>query len=452
MRSIRRTLLLWLYGGLALGIIVAAIGLYYQARAEANRIFDYQMQQIAFSLPSQPFAPLAPERRSARALSEAAILIQIWDGNGVRIYNSHERFILSPLIPVGFTNVETDEGPWRVYSIAHGGLLVQVGQPLSTRRALAADTSLRTVAPLLLLFPFLGLLIWLTVGAGLAPVRRVAQEVETRDVSALEPIARQQLPIEIQPLARALNDLLARLQRALGAQRAFIADAAHEMRTPLTALQLQIELAERAHSEDERRRAFDALRQGYARAMNLVHQLLTLARHEPGAAILRQERVETVALAQDVVAEFAPLAERQKVVLSLEAIARPVVEGDPDALRILLANLVSNAIRYTPEGGAVTLSIMREGGHALLRVQDTGPGIAEADLERVFDRFYRVTGDATTGSGLGLAIAKQIAEGHGGALVLSNTAPGLRAELRLPEQSESFRGLTAPSDSGRQIA
>lgn len=433
MKSIRNTLLLWLYAGLAAGIAIAGVALYFQARAEANEIFDYQMQKVAASLPGQPFAPLAPVRPGVTESSD--IVIQIWDGNGLRIYHSHEQHTLPESVPLGFATVNTNDGRWRVYGMARGGTVVQVAQPLSARRQVAADMALKTVAPLLILFPFLGALIWITVGAGLAPVQRVAREVRARDVGTLKPIGRSGLPSEIQPLADALNGLMGRLEQAIGAQRAFIADAAHELRTPLTALQLQIQLAERAQSPAEREQAFSELKLGFGRTLHLVQQLLTLARQEPGATSTRHEPVQLRALAQEVIAEHAPLADEKQIDLGLEyeaaSEADATVSGDVDGLRILLGNLVANAVRYTPSGGRVDLTLQATQDKVVVRVQDNGPGIPESELARVFDRFYRVPGADAAGSGLGLAIARQIAEAHKGRLTLKNTAPGLCAELRL---------------------
>jgi two-component system, OmpR family, sensor kinase len=428
MRSIRNTLLIWLYAGLTLGILIAGAALYFQARVEANEIFDYQMQKIAGSLPGQPFTLLTPPQPGFPAAG-ADLLIQIWDARGVRLYQSHEGHALPDVIPLGFSTVHTPEGPWRVYGMARGRTVVQVGQPLSARRQVAADMAFKTVAPLLLLFPFLGALIWIIVGAGLAPVMRVAREVQSRDAGTLKPLSAATLPAEIQPLTHALNDLLARLDHALGAQRAFIADAAHELRTPLTALQLQIQLAERAASPEERKQAFAELKAGFERTLHMVQQLLTLARQEPGATEMRNEPVSLRAIAQDVIAEHAPLAEEKQLDLGLDGDADATVIGDPDALRILLGNLIANAIRYSPSGGRVDLAIALEEGKSVLRVQDTGPGMPEPELVHVFDRFYRVPGTGEGGSGLGLAIAKQIADAHGARLELKNTHTGLCAEL-----------------------
>jgi two-component system OmpR family sensor kinase len=428
MRSIRHTLLLWLFAGLSLGMAIAAVLLYFQAREEANQIFDYQMKQLAASLPSQPFAPVFPERGGGGDI-ERDIVIQMWDGTGVRIYHSHDMPSLPQRAELGFTNVHAGNGAWRVYSVQHGNTVVQVAQPLSARRELAADTALRTVAPLLLLFPFLGILIWVTVGSGLSPVRRVAAEVEARGATALAPIPDADLPQEIRPLTHALNDLLARLDQAIDAQRAFVADAAHELRTPLTALKLQIQLAERAADDGERRAAFAELKQGFERATHLVQQLLTLARQEPGASQRVRRPVDLADIARQALADFAPVAAARRIDLGAGELPVAVVEGDPDALRILLNNLLDNAIRYTPEGGRVDVHLDCAGGAATLAVEDSGPGIPPQELTRVFDRFYRVPGSGVQGSGLGLAIVRQVADAHGARVRLENTGNGLRVSV-----------------------
>ncbi|TFV88683.1 two-component sensor histidine kinase, partial [Oxalobacteraceae bacterium OM1] len=267
---------------------------------------------------------------------------------------------------------------------------------------------------------------------GLSPVRRVAREVEARDAAALAPISDADLPEEITPLTHALNKLLKRLGHALGAQRAFIADAAHELRTPLTALKLQIQLAKRAGSEEERKMAFAELEQGFDRAMHMVQQLLTLARQEPGASPQKRENVDLAALAQQVAGTLASVAHDKRIDLGVSRADPVTLEGDPDALRVMLENVVENAMRYTPEGGAVDVAVKTVNGGALVQVADNGPGIPAGELERVFDRFYRVPGTAVQGSGLGLSIVREIADAHGAEVKLANTAPGLKVEIIFP--------------------
>jgi len=284
--------------------------------------------------------------------------------------------------------------------------------------------ALRTVVPLLVALPVLALLIWLTIARGLAPLDRVAAAVERRSPALLEPLSESALPREVQPLVGALNGLLGRLSQALAAQRSFIADAAHELRTPLTAVHLQAQLAERATTDAERRAALADLKGGLERATRLVEQLLTLAREEPGVADRPPATVDLPALAREVVADLAPLAAAKRIDLGLNADSRVQVRGDAEALATLLSNLVDNALRYTPEGGRVDVGVAIDTGRPVLSVRDSGPGIPEADRERVFDRFVRgsVAAGAVRGSGLGLSIVKRIAERHGAAIAVG---PGL---------------------------
>jgi two-component system OmpR family sensor kinase len=246
------------------------------------------------------------------------------------------------------------------------------------------------------------------------------------------------LPDEVRPLVHALNDLLGRLGHAIAVNKAFIADAAHELRTPLTALALQLQLAERAKDEAERAGAFATLKQGLARTTHLVEQLLTMAREEPGAAERRREPVDLGALAADVVAAHAALAQERQIDLGLaQRDADVTIVGEPEPLRTLLANLVVNAVRYSPRGSRVDVSVLRTPDAAVLEVLDNGPGIPPEERERVFDRFYRRDQADVPGSGLGLSIVRSVAERHGARAELDGGpgGKGLRARVSFPLQS-----------------
>lgn len=434
MRSIRRALLLWLSAGLFAGIAVAAGLTYFQAREEANELFDYQMKRMAASLPRIAFAPLASVPGNAFDMDED-VVIQIWDMTGIPIYLSHRHPSLPQRAELGFTNVSTSNGVWRVYSAQQGETVVQVAQPLSARRAIAAQTALKTILPLLVLIPFMGILIWLAVGRGLAPVRRIAREVQTRDSTSLSPLSSEGLPEEIEPLTHALNDLLARLERSIGAQRSFVADAAHELRTPLAALKLQIQMMERAPDENERKEAISDLKHGLDRASHLVQQLLTLSRQEADVSERAFKRVDLLEIARVVIGEQAPIGAQKHIDLGIEDGVPTIVDGDFEALRTMLGNLVDNAIRYTPPRGRIDVSIFAIEGEAILKVTDSGNGIPEEDRRRVFDRFYRrENAQALQGSGLGLAIVKNIVERHRGNIRLDSgpEGRGLCASVRLP--------------------
>ncbi len=431
MTSIRRTLLLWLSAGLLAAVAVAAALVYLKARDEANELFDYQMRQMAASMPSQVLGPLAGHRPFGLDIDED-VVIQIWDRDGLRIYYSHEHPSLPSQVRLGFETVQTSRGQWRVYSVQNGPTTLQIAQPMSARRALARKMALRTVVPLLLALPVLAWLVWLAVGRGLAPMRRVARELQARDAAAMTAIGTQAIPEEIRPLVGALNELLGRLDRVLVLQRNFVADAAHELRTPLTALKLQIGLVRRARDDAERAAALSDLERGVDRTAHLVQQLLTLARLEPGAqAPMRLERVDLREVVAGVVAEREPGAAQRGIDLGIDGDAACPVVADAAALAVLAGNLVDNAIRHTPRGGRIDLRLESTGRQATLVVEDSGPGIPEAELSRVFDRFYRGQGGTAEGSGLGLAIVRRIADAHQAQVELANRPEGgLRVTVR----------------------
>ena len=425
MSSIRRELLFWLLLVLLVAVAAAAIGTYLRARVEANALFDHQLQAMAASLTDAPFAPVEGIGSGAGEL-----IVQIWDRNGVRLYISQPRSALPQNARLGFTDVHTGQGDWRVFSTLAGNTVVQVAQPMHARGELAASMALRTIVPLLVMLPLLAVTIWLVVDKGFRPLERVAAAVARRSPSALEPLPERGLPAEVTPLVAALNALLERLREALSAQRTFIADAAHELRTPLTAVHLQAQLAERAATAEERRAALADLKAGLERATRLSEQLLALAREEPGVAEKPFAPVDLSSVARDAIEGFAPVAAAKAIDLGLadsspQSPAR-LVSGDADALSTLVSNLIDNAVRYTPPHGRVDVAVAAEPGAVVLTVRDTGSGVPEAERARVFDRFYR--GEraqvAVRGSGLGLAIVKRIAERHGATISLGPGVDG----------------------------
>ena len=301
---------------------------------------------------------------------------------------------------------------------------------------------MRSLLPILALIPALAILITVVVGRALQPIQRVAQALERRSASALQPLPSAGIPPEIRPIVDALNDLLARLDHALSAQRAFVADAAHELRSPLTALKLQLQLAERAQTDAQRTAAFAKLHQRLDRATHLLQQLLTLARHESQQEQAALEPVKLAPLAQGVVADYHEMAENQGIDLGVEIGAGAdalMVQGHRESLRIMLSNLVDNALRYTPNGGRIDVAVLEQDGCPALQVIDNGPGIPENERPRVFDRFFRGEGNSVSGSGLGLAIVKNIADAHHATVQLSNTPTGLglMVTIRFP----AFYGL-----------
>jgi two-component system OmpR family sensor kinase len=434
MKSIKKELLVWLLFGLTLALIAATIGTYMRARDEANALFDYQLKQVAASLTDAPFAAVSPEA-TAIAPGSDALVVQIWDRTGVQLFLSQPRRMLPQNAQLGFTTISAESGQWRVFSTIAGGQVVQVAQPMSPRRELAASLALHTILPLLMALPLLGALIWYTIARGLRPLDRLAAAVRERSPTLLEPLAENTVPREVQPLVGALNGLLGRLGHALDAQRSLIADAAHELRTPLTAVHLQAQLAERARTDSERTAALDDLKGGIDRATRLVEQLLTLAREEPGVADAPHAMVDLAALARKIIADLAPLALAKNIDIGMNTPAATDVRGDASALATLLSNLVDNAVRYTPRYGRIDVAVDRIGGRPTLSVRDSGPGIPREDRERVFDRFYRgASAGGERGSGLGLSIVRRVASSHGADVELGDGlgGAGLGVTVRFP--------------------
>jgi len=269
---------------------------------------------------------------------------------------------------------------------------------------------------------------------GLRPLTSVTSAVRARTAAALQPLPESDLPEEVQSLVHSLNDLLGRLGRAIAVQKGFIADAAHELRTPLTAVQLQLELARWATTPEEREAAFEDLQRGVSRAIHLIGQLLTLARQEPEVGERPLEPTDLSEIARLAVAEQTPLAIARQVDVGVSDAIKSVIQGDAEALRVMLGNLVDNAIRYSSAGGRVDVAVTHTDHHAFVTVQDTGPGIPVADRERVFDRFFRGHELDVPGSGLGLAIVKGIADRHLAGIQLDSglDGRGLRVTVTFP--------------------
>lgn len=435
--SMRRRLLLWLLTSLLAGGLAAASVVFVQARTEVHELFDYQLRQLALTLRDRSYSV----RQFAEVLQgEEALdfVIQVWAPDGKSIYESHPRLRIPGPVRLGFNNVDSEDGRWRVFAIQQRGLTLQVSQAIADRDALALGAAWRTLLPFLVALPLFGLLIWRLVGREVRFLETTARAVAARSPESLTPLDRHEVPEEIQPLVDSLNGLLGRLEEAFTRERQFIADAAHELRTPLTALRLQLHLAERARDEGDRERAYSMLREGIARAVRLVEQLLTLARQDPEATGRAREPVDLAALAREGAMALEAAATSQGLALTVEAPEPVEVLGDPAALRTMISNLVDNAIRYTPFG-AVTVRVRGEGREALFEVEDTGPGIPLAERQRVFDRFYR--GEAATegGTGLGLAIVRRIALRHEGRVELADGAGGrgLLVRVRLPAKDSS---------------
>ena len=444
MTSIRARLLASLLATVALAALLLGVAAYRNVLAETEHLFDYQLRQMALSLRDQ--GEIAPPQAGPLGDADFDFVVQIWTVDGRAIYASRAHAALPSRAVLGFADVAVPGGTWRTYSVATPYRVIQVAQPAAIRRRLAARSAFGSVVPLLAVAPLLAAAVWWVVALAIRPLERLARDVRSRDAAAMQPLGLDaRLPDEAAPLVEALNALLARLAAAFDAQRAFVADAAHELRSPLTALRLQLGRLRRLGAGGDaaaREAALDALAAGVERAVRLVEQLLLLARSEPSASTAAaNEAIDLGELARQAVADTVPQAAARGTELALDAEPEVTVTGDRAALAALVRNLADNAVRHSPPEAKVRLTVAKEeGGAAILCVDDDGPGIPAADRERVFDRFYRREpapasddgrAEAAQGSGLGLAIVRRIAERHGATVALeSSPLGGLRVRVR----------------------
>ncbi len=303
----------------------------------------------------------------------------------------------------------------RVPVAGRGTATIQVAERVTARDEFARQIILRMALPQGLLIMLAGLAVWYGVGRGLAPLSSLRREIQSRSHRDLSALSEEKAPLEVQPLIHAMNDLLARLGAAIEAQQRFIADAAHQLRTPVAGLKTQTELALRQAPSGDTQVTLKQLHTATVQTTRLVNQLLSLARAEPGAGRGRNpEPLDLVTLARDTTTEWVPRALERNIDLGFDSpLAGARIEGDPFLLREMLNNLLDNAVRYTQAGGQVTVRVTREGKGLALSIEDNGPGISEAERARVFERFYRVLGTGVDGAGLGLAIVREIALMHG---------------------------------------
>jgi len=444
--SLQARLLLSL--GLAIAVAaLAEVGLSYRtALREADAILDGYMQRTAWSLRASTILEDAGVPPGAfPGLGDGGdanyeVYVQVWSADGLRAFRSDARITLPRQVTLGFANVRANGTTYRIYSLPAGPHLIQVAQDLASRRVAAGQLALRTVSPILFLAPLLMIVTVWVVRRSLAPVARVRRQVAAREPDDLTAIGPEDLPEEIRPLVEELNLLLQRVGRAFAAQQHFVADAAHELRSPLAAIKLQLQGLQRAADETTRTVAIERLGAGIDRATRLVEQLLVLARQE--ARLTARERPAAVSLAdiaRGVIAEIAPAAQARRIDLGLGAADPGMIDGHADALRILLRNLLDNAVKYTPEGGAIDVEVCEAESTVVLRVEDTGPGIPPAERAAALERFRRGADQSQPGSGLGLAIVQAIVELHGASFMLgeSERRGGLRAEVRFRSPAPS---------------
>jgi two-component system sensor histidine kinase QseC len=347
----------------------------------------------------------------------------------------------------GFATVELPEGgSWRVFGAQgnEGDVQVFVGEQLRSRQSILWAVMQSVLMPLLVALPILAVLGWLAVHRSLKPLHTLSQALAQRQPQAIEPLVIADTPAEIAPVVLSLNSLLARIGQMLASERRFTADAAHELRTPIAAIRIQAQVALGAGDDDEQRnQALQHTLEGCDRATHLVAQLLTLSRLENAGGAAPGLPLDVSQIAQRVAASLAPSALARKQVLTLDASTPGLITADDTLIGVLIRNLLDNALRYSPDGAQVTVRVSCAQGQVTLQIDDSGPGVPEAELSRLGERFYRGLGTEQRGSGLGWSIVRRIGDVYRAQLLTRrSTLGGLCVVVTWP---------IAPDQGSRQI-
>lgn len=452
MTSIRRRTLTLILGLLFVGLLIITVFNLHDSNHEIAEVYDAQLAQNARLLQGVMRMPMASKEHaqlyqafnSALASAvpkvdghpyESKIAFQVWDSKGaLLVHTSSAPTFTSPPIAPGFSDViDQKERIWRAFVLddTQYGLKIWVGERDDVRADLVDRIVRHTVVPNLIGSLMLAAVIWLAIGWGLKPLVDMAAKLRARHPGSLEPLQLVPLPSELEPMQAALNRVLAQIQELMGRERRFIADAAHEMRTPLAVLRVHAQNLMEAGNEQSRRESLQHLIVGVDRTTRLVNQLLTMARLEPQSGVPAPGVIDLPATVRESLGQMTPwlLSKGLELVLDVSDDIGPV-RIDPVSIDIALNNLVTNAANFSPANGLITVRLARQGDHYELAVEDQGPGIDETERDRLFERFYSRGNDQ--GAGLGLTIVQTIAKRLGGQVRLENRPEGgLRATLQM---------------------
>lgn len=448
MKSIRSRLLILQTSALVVTALAISLMTFRLAWNGFNNVRDLGLEQIAetvlrhdASLDGEiaPEPEISPDTMPLDDEDDSDHFVsQIWTQNGHLLFSSWAQ-VGPPMQSPGHHIVTWHGQSWRLYAVPKGDRVVQIAVTTAIRRQHFYDLARWLTVPLLALVALLGFFIHLAIRDALRPLDALRSEVSQRGGQQLHAIPLNGLPTEVIPLTRTLNDLLDRLEALLDAQKRFIADAAHELNTPLAVIRLQAQLLRRM-PESERGAALDELDQGIARACRMARQLLELARFDPEVRGHHMAPLALDSLVRDAVAAFQGMASARDMVLDIPQSAGIEIQGDAHALRTMLDNLIENALRYAGQGERVGVALRAGNGHAVITVADSGPGIPPEQRQRALERFVRLDEQRTQpvhGSGLGLSIVQSVVDVHHGQLSLGQSAwGGLEVCIRLPLKTQ----------------
>ncbi len=424
---LKRRLLL---GVLLVGLVLA-VAVRFQVNRQQGELLDYQLEQVARAL---MLVDLEGSDLSWDNDPSLHIDVQIWNSQGRRIYRSSALVELSNSTPLGFSAAlsgpQADAVKLRVFTLTNGQRTVQVMHSQDLRDSLSRDAELQVLLPTILVMMLGAVLLAVTISNGLKPIRQLDQELSRRDVRSLSPVVLPHAPAELASVIRTLNELLKKLDASMLAHQRFIANAAHELRTPITALSLEINNLTTGQDKTQTLETTQRLKLGVQRAQHLLQQMLTLARLENQTEPEMHKVSNLLDLTQQSMVGLSAFGSNRGIEFSLTSKGLTLVKGDADDLRILLDNLLVNALKFSPPDSIVEVSIQEEQQSVIWLLRDRGPGITPALRSRIMLPFVRVN-SAIEGVGLGLCIALEISTKHGAILSLEDPLDGLGLQVRL---------------------
>ena len=453
MKSIRTFLIIVILSTVTLMAFLSALNGYRNSMAKAEQLFDSELadkshllslaflahqKEIISTQESVSLIKDKPYQNGQMLIEDDFFAFQIWRQDNLLLRSLHAPETAIAHFEQGFKFKNFLNHRWRTYSYYNktSDLWILTAERTDIRYVLAENIILDSILPVVIMLPLLGILIWTIISYSLSPLRKLARELSSKRADDLSPLSIEKQPVELIQVVNSTNDLLQRLKSSFLREKRFASDAAHELRTPISAI--KIHLHNLAATVPENEHSFLQLKSSVDRMEHLVEQILNLSRTTPEQYISRFSTIDLYNLAQEVIVREYPQFDKKNLQLALEG-GHCNIEGDDFALDVLLQNLLTNACKYTPDGGSVIVSIVENPDNIQLQVQDSGPGVPEEQYERLFDRFYRLNGDGhdsgTIGCGLGLAIVQQIVELHNASISLAHSSfsSGLLVNVVFPK-------------------
>ncbi len=410
MTSLRKSLLVWLVPVFLTVAIVASVWTYYMFGSMVSWFMDSQMQVLADSHAVQTLGPPALRPLSDHNVGKGGLIVQIWDAQGRLLTTSYPSLVVPLQAADGFQEMKFGTRHWRIFSIHTPERTVQTVQCIEFREQVISKQAFQAGLPIALLIPISAWVLWFAACRAMGKLESLARATAAQDENTINELPTKGIPTEISPLVIAVNTLLTRLRDAFASQRRFVQDAAHELRTPITAMTLQLENLKACPMDAETSSQVLQFEAGLKRTKRLIEQLLRLARQEAPQKADAVSNIDLAEFLREQISDLMPCADHRDIDLGFTFDISATVRANPHELRSLLHNLLDNALRYTPEHGVIDVRLFADGGKVVVEIVDSGPGIPPDLLPRVFDRFFRIEGSDTEGSGLGLAIAKHAAE------------------------------------------